>query len=217
MGEKMATNEVISRLTDALKDTDHCVRRNACGALEKMGAKAATIEVMNALISVLRDINPDVRRSANAILCKIGGKAATNELIRRLLNTCNDKNPDVQYGAIETTGNILSLLSSMSQFDDFTIEELFLFIHRFKWKLIDKLSPEKFFRAFLDTKMPSWLPVIKLALILQSNAATMTNDTMTLYGNNESVELTVADIELRQKIKDVFINWMDEPYERRNH
>jgi hypothetical protein len=59
--------------------------------------------------------------------------------------------------------------------------------------------------------MTSWLPVIKLALILKSNAVTMINDTITLYGNNEPVELTVADIELRQKIRDVFINWMDEP------
>lgn len=59
--------------------------------------------------------------------------------------------------------------------------------------------------------MTSWLPAIKLALIVQSHAVTLINDTITLYSNNEPVELTIADIELSQKIKDTFIYWMDEP------
>ncbi len=55
-----------------------------------------------------------------------------------------------------------------------------------------------------------WLPIIKKVLVLQGNAVTMTNATITLYGNNEPDELSVADNELEQQLKDALVNWIDE-------
>jgi hypothetical protein len=62
----------------------------------------------------------------------------------------------------------------------------------------------------LNTKIVFWLPIIKKVLVLQGNAVTMTNATITLYGNNEPDELSVADNELEQQLKDALVNWIDE-------
>ena len=50
-----ATNEVISQLVEALRDTSYDVRRDACEALGKIGEKAATNEVISQLVKALRD------------------------------------------------------------------------------------------------------------------------------------------------------------------
>ena len=55
MGEKAATNEVITKLVSALGDQSEYVRRDACEALGKMGEKAATNEVITKLVSALGD------------------------------------------------------------------------------------------------------------------------------------------------------------------
>jgi hypothetical protein len=99
----------------------------------------------------------------------------------------------------------------MSHFDEFTIEAFSSFITRFKWHLLDKLPSEKFVKAFLDTKMNSWLPVIKQALVLHDNAVTMTDGAMILHGNHEPITMFITDVELEQKMKDLLINWMNEP------
>jgi hypothetical protein len=55
MGEKAATNEVISKLVNALGDESEKVRSSACEALGTMGEKAATNEVISKLIILLDD------------------------------------------------------------------------------------------------------------------------------------------------------------------
>ena len=61
MGEKAATNEVITKLVSALGDQSEYVRTSACEALGKMGEKAATNEVITKLVSALGDESDYVR------------------------------------------------------------------------------------------------------------------------------------------------------------
>jgi len=68
MGEKAATNEVISKLVSALRDKSERVRQYACEALGNMGEKAATNEVMNNLVVLMNDKRDFVSaRAPNAI------------------------------------------------------------------------------------------------------------------------------------------------------
>jgi vesicle coat complex subunit len=53
MGEKAATNEVITRLVSALGDESEDVRWSACDALGNIDKKAATNEVITKLVSML--------------------------------------------------------------------------------------------------------------------------------------------------------------------
>jgi hypothetical protein len=55
MGEKAATNEVISKLVSALGDESEDVRMDACRALGKIGEKAATNEVISKLAVLVKD------------------------------------------------------------------------------------------------------------------------------------------------------------------
>jgi HEAT repeats len=55
MGEKAATNEVISKLVSALGDESEYVRGNACSALGQMGEKAATNEVFTNLAYLINN------------------------------------------------------------------------------------------------------------------------------------------------------------------
>jgi hypothetical protein len=85
-----------------------------------------------------------------------------------------------------------------------------LWINRFNWKFLDKVSPKTLIVAFLGTKIPFWLPIIKKVLIRQGNAVIVTENFITLYGGNEPIEIPVADRELGQQIKDVLVSWLDE-------
>ena len=53
LGEKAATNEVITKLVSALENEREWVREMACATLEKMGEKAATNEVVSKLVSLV--------------------------------------------------------------------------------------------------------------------------------------------------------------------
>ncbi len=64
MGEKAATNEVITKLVSALGDPSEYVRMYTCTALGKMGDKAATNEVITKLVSALGDQSDFVRWNA---------------------------------------------------------------------------------------------------------------------------------------------------------
>ena len=90
IGEKAATNEVITKLVSALGDQNDRVRRYACAALGQIGEKAATNEVITKLVSALEDQSADVRRSACFALGKIGEKAATNEVVTKLFSALGD-------------------------------------------------------------------------------------------------------------------------------
>jgi HEAT repeat protein len=106
IGEKAATNEVITKLVSALGDESDEVRRNACEALGKMGEKAAMNEVITKLVSALGAESDDIRRNACIALGKIGEKAATNEVITKLVSALGDENDYVRVNACEALGKI---------------------------------------------------------------------------------------------------------------
>ena len=61
MGEKAATNEVITKLVSALGDqSESCQTECMCQALGKMGEKAATNEVITKLLVMMHDNNDGV-------------------------------------------------------------------------------------------------------------------------------------------------------------
>jgi hypothetical protein len=89
MGEKAATNEVITKLVSALGDQSENVRRNACSALRNMGEKAATNEVISKLLVVI--LAPKI--VVDLCLCKYASSflqnISENELINVFLSTEN--------------------------------------------------------------------------------------------------------------------------------
>jgi HEAT repeat protein len=104
MGEKAATNEVITKLVSALGDQSHVVRMSACSALVKMGEKAATNEVITKLVSALGDKSDSVRMSACSALGKMGEKAPKNEVITKLVSALGDESDDVRINACSALG-----------------------------------------------------------------------------------------------------------------
>ncbi len=106
MGEKAATNEVISKLVSALGDQNAYVRAYACDALVKIGEKAATNEVISKLVSALDDESERVRESACEALGRMGEKAATNEVISKLVSALDDESERVRESACEALGKM---------------------------------------------------------------------------------------------------------------
>ncbi|CAF4127882.1 unnamed protein product [Adineta steineri] len=106
IGEKAATNEVITKLVSALEDKSERVRWEACTALGKMGAKAATNDVIAELISAFQDESEFVRISVPHALENIGKKSMTNEVITKLVNALEDQSAWVRRGACDTLGRM---------------------------------------------------------------------------------------------------------------
>jgi hypothetical protein len=67
MGEKAATNEVISKLVSALGDESGGMTYNVCSALGKMGKKAATNEVISKLANIIKKESRRSYRAAEAV------------------------------------------------------------------------------------------------------------------------------------------------------
>ncbi|CAF1411085.1 unnamed protein product [Adineta steineri] len=106
MGEKAATNEVITKLASALEDKSGWVRSSACEALGKMGKKVAINEVITKLASALEDLSEEIRWSACEALGRMGEKAATNEVITRLATALEDHCEGVRWSACKALRNI---------------------------------------------------------------------------------------------------------------
>ncbi|CAF4508317.1 unnamed protein product, partial [Rotaria sp. Silwood2] len=106
IGQKAATNEVITALLNALLDQESHVRTRACKTLANIGEKAATNEFIAALLNALQDQESHVRWGACETLGNIGEKAATNEVITGLLNALQDQDWGVRMRACAALGNI---------------------------------------------------------------------------------------------------------------
>jgi HEAT repeat protein len=102
MGEKVATNDVISKLVSALGDERKYVRGKACETLGRMGEKAATNDVISKLVSALGDESELVRETACEALGEIGEKAATNDVISKLVSALGDESECVRKTACKT-------------------------------------------------------------------------------------------------------------------
>jgi HEAT repeat protein len=99
IGDKAATNEVITKLGSALGDESVRIRYVACEALGRIGEKAATNEVITKLVSALGDKSVLVRYVACEALGRIDEKVATNEVITKLVSALEDESEDVRSSA----------------------------------------------------------------------------------------------------------------------
>jgi hypothetical protein len=204
MGEKAATNEVITKLMSALGDQSDDVRGNACEALGKMGEKAATNEVITKLVSALGDQNDDVRGNACEALVKMGEKAATNEVISQLvvvMNTCSSYvSWEAAQGAVE---NILSSSAVIKHLDTKTVADLCLC--RGASNCLKNISEDELINVYLTTKNLNWLPAVIQLTLLKGAAVTATEKKIVLYGKTEPAELPIPDSVLRQQLIDAFL------------
>jgi hypothetical protein len=203
MGEKAATNEVITKLVSALGDQSDDVRMNACEALGKIGEKAATNEVITKLVSALGDQSHYVRRGACDALGKMGEKAATNEVISQLLILMNTGSDYVQWKVAEAVGNILSSSAVIKQLAAKIVADLCLC--RRASDCLRNISEDELMRVLLPTKNVNWLRAVIQLTFLKGTAVTATENKIVLYGKTEPAELPIPDSVLRQQLIDAFL------------
>jgi hypothetical protein len=214
MGEKAATNEVINRLLILLHDAKDEVRRSACEAIKIMGEKAATNEVINRLLVLLHDVKDQVRRSACEALGKIGEKAVTNEVIRALLDVYIHRGDKLGLSLDFAMKNIFGLLPCLSALEDNTVRKLSEYISEGNSRCLRNISPEEFIKAFLNTKISFWLPIIRSVFVRQGYAITITGMTIAVHGRKEAVPVPFLSSEVGEELQEYFVNWLDNPSQR---
>jgi hypothetical protein len=204
MGEKVATNEVITKLVDALGDRSHYVRRNACEALGKMGGKAATNEVISKLVSALGDQRYDVRMNACEALGKMGEKAATNEVITKLVIAMNNNNGYGNSYAAEAVGNILGSSAVIKQLNPKIVADLC--VCKYASDCLKHVSEDKLIYICQTTENRDWLSAVTQLTFLRGTAVTANENRVVVYGKTEPAELLIPNSELRHQLFEVFIN-----------
>ncbi|CAF4058859.1 unnamed protein product [Adineta steineri] len=106
IGEKAATNEVITKLLSVLEDEDGRVRTCACEAFGITNEKAATNEVITELVIALENKSEWAKESACKALGKMGAKPAKTEVIIKLMSALKNKSERVKWNACEALGNM---------------------------------------------------------------------------------------------------------------
>ncbi|CAF3639385.1 unnamed protein product [Adineta steineri] len=106
IGEKAATNEVITKLISAFEEPNFQFSNCAAEALWNLGEKTATHEVIIKLATALEDQSVWIRSGACGVLGKLGEKAATNEVIIKLVSALGDKSNSVRWNACAALANI---------------------------------------------------------------------------------------------------------------
>ncbi|CAF1564584.1 unnamed protein product [Adineta ricciae] len=193
MGEKTATNEVIQKLSDLLCDNSEYVRGRACKTLEKMGEKAATNEVIQKLSILLDDKERDVRRSACCTLQKMGEKAVTREVIQKLSILLCDKDKYVRLSARQT----LAVIGEKAE-TDVIIKNLLILFH-------ENEDAKVRLGAFES-----------LAEIDHEYGMTVTDSTISVYGNKEPIRLEYDESELGDRLVEFFKDWEGYKWPKKN-
>ncbi|CAF4018126.1 unnamed protein product, partial [Adineta steineri] len=132
MGEKAATNEVISTLISALRNDYSHFRESGYKALQAIWEKAATNQVISGLINALRNEKQFVRESACKALKAIGEKEPTNEVISTLINALLDEEWSVRQcacvaleaiGEKAATNEVISTLISALRDEEWSVRQ----------------------------------------------------------------------------------------------
>ncbi|CAF1565466.1 unnamed protein product [Didymodactylos carnosus] len=227
MGEKAATKEVIGALLIALRDGEDSVRYTACETLGNMGEKAATKEILGELVIALDAANVFVGLKAGEALCRIGKRAPTKKVIGALVTALGNANVSVRKEACEALGNmgkdaatssvvcallavadrdgyeslrkILNSSSALSEIDSVTISKLLELWNRGAWFTRD-IPLEKIMRAYVNTGIPQWCPVISLHSLQTDCAITIVENTVIVYGNSEPVKFVIPSSTLRDEL-----------------
>jgi hypothetical protein len=220
MGEKAATNEVITKLVSALGDQSDRVRMMACEALGKMGVKAATNEVITKLVSALGDQSDRVRMMACEALGKMGEKVATNEVIVKLVILINSDSEFVRSNAANAVGNILTTVGIITQLDPKIISNLFL--SQYGSCILENVSVDQLMRVFFIDRNLDWLAVVTQFTLLKGAAVTATEDKVVVYAGREPLELIIPSSQLRHQLIEAFTDqakrlhlFFEEPFNNR--
>jgi hypothetical protein len=204
MGEKAATNEVITKLVSALGDENDYVRGNAWEALGKMGEKAATNEVITKLVSALGDESISVREYACVALVKMGQKVATNEVITKLVIVMNNNNNGNRNSyAAEAVGNILSSSAVIRQLTPKIFADLC--VCKYASNCLKHVSEDKLIDICQTTENRDWLSVVTQLTFLRGTAVTANENRIVVYGKTEPTELLIRNSELRHRLFEAFI------------
>jgi hypothetical protein len=201
MGEKAATNEVISELVSALGDESEYVRSSVCEVLGKMGEKAATNEVISKLASALGDESRDVRWSACEALEEMGEKAATNEVISKLAIIINDGYAGSNI-VVEAVGNILSSSAMIKQLDPNIFRDLGL--SEYASTHFRNVSEDEIIKFSFNIGNPDCLPAVANILLVKGVAVTAIEDKVVVYCSKEPIELSVPIGDFTEKLIKTF-------------
>jgi hypothetical protein len=215
MGEKAASSEVIKRLAMLFDYKNHHVRRSVCEALGKMGELAATSEVISGLVILLGDRIEDDKRSAFEAISNVAKKTAASEVLGVVLDVYNRGLLKFDHYMIGTMRNMLDRLVCLSDLNHDTVEKLGKFIGGKNWFLLRNIPPELLMRAFLDTKIIVWLGIIKHIFILRGYGITMTEMSVTMHSDKESVKLPFTDSGIGEQLEEYFVNCLDKPLHAR--
>jgi hypothetical protein len=160
-------------------------------------------------VRTLEDTNHWVRSSACDALGKMGQKAETNELIEILLDAYFDKKFQGEYELQKAIESILTLPPDISSLKHDTVSRLSQFICQSEWYITNTVAADKFIKAFLDSKIVFWLPIIERIFIRFGYGFIVTENTITVYGTKDPVVLCCSNRQLIQQLQDYFINWLD--------
>jgi hypothetical protein len=139
----------------------------------------------------------------------MGDRAATNEVIAAFLEISADNacsSPETTATAIE---KIVTESKDMFDLKRDTVMKLSKHFARSKWSLRKEISPEKFVRAFFETKISCWIPIIKKVLIKQRCGIIVTQDAVVVYGNKEPVVISFRDEKFGEELRVFFGNWQE--------
>ena len=202
MGEKAATKDVIDTLVKVLGDQKVLVRSKALRSLGKMGEKAATKHVIEALVIALGDQDSDLGRDACKALERMGEKAATNDVINGMLIAKNSRqDPDELESVLQ---KILTSCMTMSLIDSKTASNLLLYLIQNKEVLLNGISMDKFIKVYVDAEIAEWMSVVTLLSLRRECAITFSENTITVYENEDPVEFNVPLGISRERLVEAF-------------
>jgi hypothetical protein len=160
-------------------------------------------------VNALRDGKDDVKNSACYALGEMGEKVATRGVFEVLLDVCYDNKSEVQNKVAECIGKMLKLSCSLSDLSYDTVGKLWKLIRKSEMWFLENVSPEKFIRAFLDTDISLWLPILKEISIRNGYGIILTENTVVVYGSKEPVDLSFSNRGLYQQLQEYFVNWLE--------
>lgn len=165
------------------------------------------------LVALLADVHVSVRRSAREALAKMGDKVATNEVIGGILDVYVRNNSGDEIWEKSLMASILNLLPCLSALEAATVYKLAKYVsgekYGEKYGETIEVSSEKMMRAFLNTKIKYWLPIILKIFVRRGFAITVTETTVTVHNSEGSAVLSFSDREIGIELRQYFANWFD--------
>ncbi|CAF1617986.1 unnamed protein product [Adineta ricciae] len=193
----------ITVLHNALKSKHSQDRFNACEAITLLNIDAVSMAVIDTVVGLLHDNDRNVRRRACWTLNSMGMKAARDEVINGLLDVYH-RDVYAQMDASETIDEILPLIPSMAQLKSETVEKLSRYLNVLNWTVFKQHSVEHLVRAYFDTKIEFWLPIIEKICIFQPCCIIINGDQIIVDNNGDLVNILIPNSELHREMLTFF-------------